>query len=166
MRSNIDHDVFAKKLQSIELANQVEEFLKSQNLEEPVQIPFGHSEYLNTCKKNGVDPYTFSLRSIMTHSVEQTHAEKKNNSAKQKSETNNSTYTPDNSSNRREFNRKARELTWISGQKKFVGKCQKHGEQYFNIRKQGKDQLCSICQREFTRSQNSKRKEKEVKLDA
>lgn len=43
MRSNIDHDVFAKKLQSIELANQVEEFLKSQNLEQPVQIPFGHS---------------------------------------------------------------------------------------------------------------------------
>lgn len=40
---NLDHDVFAKKLQSIELANQVEEFLQSKALTEPTQIPFGYS---------------------------------------------------------------------------------------------------------------------------
>ena len=98
----------------------------------------------------------------MTHSVEQTHAEKMNSSAKQKIEKNETTYTPDNSSNRREFNRKARELAWISGQKKFLVNVKNMVSNISIFANKAKINFVAFANVEFTRNQNQKRKEQKV----
>lgn len=145
MHTNLDHDVFIQKDKSIVLANQVQEFLLAQGKSEPTQIPFGKSLYIEQCLKSGKDPYAFSLKTLMTQSVEKAQSEKKY-CEKAAAEVSEPDYTPDLSFDRKAKNREARTLAWETGALKFYGSCRYHGTQIFNIRKKGKDHICSVCQ--------------------
>lgn len=164
MHINLAHEVFINKGKSIALAQQVEDFLKAQGKSEPTQIPFGHSPYHEHCKKTGKDPYAFTLRTLMTQSVEKAHADKAERAKPEKAKKPEPTYTPDHTPNRKQLNRKARNEAWSKGEKKFNGKCAHHGDQVFNIRKDGTDQICSICQKNFV--QNYRDKQKELRKEA
>lgn len=146
MHTNLAHDLFIKNSKSIALASQVEEFLLAQGKSEPTQIPFGKSLHLEQCLKSGKDPYAFSLKTLMTQSVEKAQSEKKY-CEKVAVEVSEPDYTPDLSLDRKAKNREARTLAWESGALKFYGSCRYHGAQIFNMRKQGKDHICSVCQR-------------------
>ena len=50
MRTNLDHDIFPKKAQSLALEAEVAKFLKAQGKEEPEQISFGRSLYVEECQ--------------------------------------------------------------------------------------------------------------------
>lgn len=145
MHTNLAHDVFIQKGKSIALASQVEEFLLAQGKSEPTQIPFGKSLYIEQCLKSGKDPYAFSLKTLMTQSVEKAQSEK-SIVKKLTIELSEPDYTPDLSSDRKAKNREARTLAWATGAVKFYGSCKYHGTQIFNMRKQGKDHICNVCQ--------------------
>lgn len=152
MRSNIDHDVFAKKLQSIELANQVEEFLKSQNLEEPVQIPFGHSGCNNDPQDWNRSPLKKAsaqdtMRRIMSNSIQED---------REKSEKNVSSRSQEQL--RRVKNKTARLKAIANGKSVFTGQCSHHGQQIFKIKCNGEEHICLVCRDQHARKQTIKRR--------
>ena len=153
MHTNLDHDVFIKKGKSIALAQQVDDFLKAQGKSEPDQIPFGHSELSHKRKTEGYNAQS-TMREIMFSAVRESQTAKQKPRVIDKPAE--PTYSPDLSDNRILFNRNAREDAWINGKKEFIGRCKKHGEQTFVIRKQGKDHLCCVCKKAFTKAQNDK----------
>lgn len=168
MQANIDHDIFPKKIQSLALEAEVAKFLKAQGKKEPEQVPFGRSLYVEECQKKGIQPFKFTLRDVMTASVEQAHAtrrekESKPKIKKQKVEP---VFIPDTSSDESRilFNRNARAQAFAAGLKKFQGRCKNHGQQEFSIRKDGNDHLCIMCQRKYSTAQNAKRRK--LKLEA
>ena len=144
MRSNIDHDVFAKKLQSIELANQVEEFLKSQNLEEPVQIPFGYSSDADRYKNGEKYDAQETMRQIMFSSVSK--AKKKKSGFIQMSDP-----AVISEHSRLDHNRNERIKAHKSNFSKFTGICKKHGSTEFAIYTDGLDHKCVLCKREIAK---------------
>lgn len=144
MRSNIDHDVFAKKLQSIELANQVEEFLKSQNLDEPVQIPFGYSADADRFKNGEKYDAQETMRQIMFSSVSE--ARKKKSGYIQMSDP-----TLISEHSRLDHNRSERIKAHKSNFSKFTGICKKHGSTEFAIYSDGLDHKCVMCKREIAK---------------
>lgn len=166
MHTNLDHDVFIKKGKSIALAQQVEEFLKAKGKSEPEQISFGRSLYVEECLAKGVEPFKFTLRDAMTASVQQAHAEhrEKEIKAKGRKPKVEPVFIPDESSaeNRILFNRNARKEAFDKGLTRFMGRCKKHGQQEFTIRKDGRDHLCILCQRKHSSNQNAKRKKLKV----
>lgn len=164
MHTNLAHDVFIQQGKSIALAQQVDDFLKAQGKSKPTQIPFGQSLYHDHCRKTGKDPYAFSLRVLMSQSVEKAHADKSEKNKPEKPQKSEPTYTPDQTPNRKELNRIARSEAWAIGEKKFNGKCAHHGSQVFNIRKNGTDHICSICQKKFL--QNYREKQKKLRMEA
>ncbi|WP_180190460.1 hypothetical protein [Acinetobacter sp. YH01009] len=153
MHTNLDHDVFIKKGKSIALAQQVDDFLKAQGKSEPDQIPFGHSELSSKKNEYGRTAQT-TMREIMFSAVRESQTAKQKTRVIDKPAE--PTYSPDVSENRVLFNRHAREQAWEKGKKEFIGRCKKHGEQTFVIRKQGKDHLCCVCKKAFTKAQNDK----------
>ena len=153
MHTNLDHDVFIKKGKSIALAQQVDDFLKAQGKSEPDQIPFGYSELSSKKHEYGRTAQT-TMREIMFSAVRESQTAKQKPRVIDKPAE--PTYSPDVSENRVLFNRHAREQAWEKGKKEFIGRCKKHGEQTFVIRKQGKDHLCCVCKKAFTKAQNDK----------
>lgn len=150
MRTNLDHDVFINKGKSIALAQQVDDFLKAQGKSEPDQVPFGHSGHYFSCKSKGIDPYSVSLRDVMTRSVEETHAEKKTFQPQPILET--------TEQKRRIHNKNARIQAYENGKSEFIGICIHHKEQTFRIKARGKDHICLVCLARNIATQNSKRK--------
>ncbi|ATZ64270.1 hypothetical protein [Acinetobacter bereziniae] len=142
MNTNIDHDVFAKKLQSIELANQVEEFLKSQNLEEPVQIPFGYSADANRFKNGEKYNAQETMRQIMFSSV--SAARKKKSGFISKSHP-----AVISEHTRLDHNRNERNKAFKANFSRFTGICKKHGKTEFAVYSDGSDHKCLICKREI-----------------
>ena len=162
MRTNLDHDIFPKRAQSLALEAEVAKFLKAQGKEEPEQISFGRSLYLEECQAKGIQPFKFTLRDVMTASVEQAHAERtvKESKSKGRKPKVEPVFIPDTSSDESRvlFNRNARKEAFEAGLKKFQGRCKHHGEQVFSIRKDGNDHLCIMCQRKYSSAQNAKRR--------
>lgn len=144
MNTNIDHDVFAKKLRSVELASQVEEFLKSQNLEEPVQIPFGYSADADRFKNGEKYDAQETMRQIMFSSVSE--ARKKKSGYIQISEP-----TVISEHSRLDHNRSERIKAHKSNFSKFTGICKKHGSTEFAIYSDGLDHKCVMCKREIAK---------------
>ena len=142
MRSNIDHDVFAKKLQSIELANQVEEFLKSQNLDEPVQIPFGYSSDADRFKNGEKYDAQETMRQIMFSSVSE--ARKKKSGFIQMSDP-----AVISEHARLDHNRSERNKAFKSNFSRFTGICKKHGSTEFAIYSDGLDHKCLLCKKQI-----------------
>lgn len=144
MNTNIDHDVFAKKLQSIELANQVEEFLKSKNLAQPVQIPFGYSSDADRFKNGEKYDAQETMRQIMFSSVSE--ARKKKSGYIQMSDP-----TVISEHSRLDHNRSERIKAHKSNFSKFTGICKKHGSTEFAIYSDGLDHKCVMCKREIAK---------------
>lgn len=159
MKSNIDHDVFTKKSQSIELANQVEEFLKAKGLETPVQIPFGQSSFSQGISNDwNKSPLTKkataqdTMRLIMSNSVQEDRAKNSNY--------NKSPVATISHNARIDFNRSARAKAHKAGLKVFIGICKKanHGQTEFAIKSDGNEHLCKLCKKEIAANWNLKRK--------
>lgn len=162
MRTNLDHDIFPKKAESRRLDIQVRWWLRKQKKEQAEQIEFGRSLYVEECQAKGIQPFKFTLRDVMTASVEQAHAEHREKEAKSRGRKPKvePVFIPDTSSDESRvlFNRNARKEAFESGLKKFQGRCKHHGEQVFSIRKDGNDHLCIMCQRKYSSAQNAKRR--------
>lgn len=166
MHINLDHEIFRKKSESRKLDIRVRWFLRKHQLTQPIQIPIGQSGYREYCEEKGIDPYAFSLRTLMTQSVEKAHSSKSSKSVtiKTSDQEPEPVYTPDLSPNRIRLNREARSKAWANGDKKFNGKCLKHGDQLFNIRKEGKDHMCCVCNHQIGKTY--RQKQKNLKLEA
>lgn len=144
---NFDHEIFIKKSQSIELANQVEEFLHSKALTEPTQIPFGHSELSKKSDWN---------RSPILKNLE-------NAAEKLRANFNSSTETISEHT-RIDFNRSARAKAFKDNQKKFIGICRKlrHGKTEFVIFSDGLDHKCILCKREQAQKYKKENRKEEL----
>lgn len=155
-----------KKEVSRRLDIQVRWFLRKQKRKEAEQIEFGRSLHLEDCKAKGINPWMFSLENRMQSDIAEAHAEhaKKQKTANDKPVKPEPIYTPDNSSDesRIMFNRNAREKAVANDSKKFMGRCKKHGQQIFTVKKGGRDHLCLICQRKFSNTQNEKRRKQKM----
>lgn len=149
----MDHAIFSKKNESKALEMQVRKWLQAQGKREPEQVPFGYSELASKRHEYGRTAQT-TMREIMFNAVSESKATKQKPRVIDKPVE--PTYSPDLSENRILFNRHAREQAWENGKKEFIGRCKKHGEQAFVIRKQGKDHLCCVCKKAFTKAQNDK----------
>ncbi len=155
-----NHNHYAKKALSESLQADVEKWLESQGLKEPELLPMNarfENRHWNNAPKNAQS----TMSKIMAKSIASTKP-RKPRKPRAKAERPAVVYQPDLSESRVQFNRNARNLAWIAGEKHFIGKCFRHGEQKFSIRKDGKDHICQICSNEFSRVQNEKRKSAQV----
>lgn len=147
--ANLDHDIFAKKNESISLAQKVEEFLQATGKSEPTQIPFGQSGYLQHCKENNIDPNQFSLGSQMTAAVQETFANKKEkvlpNPPRKEVVLRERIEDIKTDDERLVFNRHARKQAWEAGKTTFIGMCTIHKEYVFSIRMNGSNHRCTAC---------------------
>lgn len=158
MNSNIDHDVFIKKSQSLKLANQVEEFLQSKALTETTQIPFGQSSFRqgvsNDWNQSPLKKATAqdAMRQIMTNSIQEDRVKKSNY--------NKSPVAVISQNARIDFNRSARAKAFKAGLKVFIGICKKvnHGQTEFAIKNDGNEHVCKLCKKEIAAEWNLKRK--------
>ena len=137
MRTNIDHDVFIKKMQSDALATDVADFLSSHGLNEPVQIPFGTKSKASYSFVRDIAPKAEKLV------FNGTPVNKKIDEH-----------------NRIDFNREARSKAYIANQKTFEGICRKpeHGKCTHIVRSNGNDHMCKHCSDSWTRMQTEKRR--------
>lgn len=162
MHTNLDHTVFKKQGESAELAELVTKFLKAQGKKEPEQIPLGQSGYRNHCEVNGIDPNAFSLRTLMTQSVQEAHAQKNEKQSIKENAIPGSINEITNNSARRKFNKSERLKAWANGKKEFTGNCLHHGEQLFKIKAQGQEHICIKCRDKNSVKQTIKRRKVQV----
>ncbi|MFK7238648.1 hypothetical protein ABBZ27_00270 [Acinetobacter baumannii] len=152
MRTNLDHDIFSKKAQSLALEAEVAKFLKAQGKEEPEQIPFGHSELAHKRETEGYNAQS-TMREIMFSSVQES---KKNKSAVKPAQ------APSPERLRRDANNAARIKAVAEGKSQFQGQCAHHGQQTFKIKSKGEEHICIICRDNHSVKQTIKRRKKQV----
>lgn len=152
MNTNLAHDVFIKKSESLKLAADVEEFLKAQNKDTPDLVPFGYSELAHKRNTEGYNAQS-AMREIMFNAVHE--AKKVETPVAQKFLT--------TEQQRLASNKSARTKAFKNGSKEFVGQCTHHGQQIFKIKSNGKEHICIVCRDKHSKMQTERRKNGYVK---
>lgn len=155
----LDHDIFFKQAESRALAVKVDEFLKANNLAEPIQLPIGQT-------RNSIGTWNGGLQKDAQKTMRQVMSESINTDSAKKATSNfgrsNSNLISTNT--RIDFNRSERDKALKANVKEFKGICknESHGHTLFRFRSGVSEYYCVLCKKERAAEWNLKKKKEKL----